>query len=530
MISEEALAAVCRPAILGRARIISRREGRIWDRACCYEENLTHISARVDSASGYMDSYETSITFDETADVVQSFSCDCPAARKFSGPCKHSIALAIDFNRNGEQYEGFNQLQHVSTSTVISSFLDRSARMARPRITSGTGEAPATVRVVPRLMHDNDLFLGLRLVGTRGAYVVRDLGAFEGMVSSGAFYEYGKRLAFTHELGSFVEEDRDLVMFVCRCVRNRRSYAGNRVYGHVYATSGSALSVGKELRLSGPEADELLGLLMGRMVALECPASGALPTFSGLVEVAEGDGAAVMDEAELLERSAVQAGLGPRVRRGIAWRDPLGSVEHLAKRDRAGIDGDHAAASVLREGRDAVAVHGEPAAGHNARRERADLRDEQHVSHGKRRRVLRRQRERRVFDFGGKRLRADGRMGAVNEAQLAERGLHDVRARNAEDDVLRLREQHRAVEPFRRKALYLQLPAHRVLHKLQEDAAFALHKREDYLLRHVRARRPQRMEVCEARRVRDRQHMPLVVEEHREVQRVAGPNFGDAER
>ncbi|MBP3892504.1 MAG: DEAD/DEAH box helicase [Atopobiaceae bacterium] len=288
MISEEALAAVCRPAILGRARIIARREGRIWERACSYEGHLTHISAHVDSASGYMDSYETSVTLDETDDTVHSYSCTCPAARKFSGPCKHSIALAIDFNRNGELYEGFSHLQHLSTSTAITSFLDRSARMARPRIASGAGEAPATVRVVPRLMHDNELFLGLRLAGTRGAYVVRDLGAFEAHVTEGSFFEYGKRLAFTHELGSFVEEDRELVMFVCRCVRNRRSYAGNRVYGHVYATSGSALSVGKELRLSPPEIDELLRLLRGRTVTYE-PASGPQASYARDVTVADGD-------------------------------------------------------------------------------------------------------------------------------------------------------------------------------------------------------------------------------------------------
>lgn len=284
MISEMALSRVCRPAILGRARIIAQREGRIWNRACTYEGHLTHLSARVDSASGYDESYETQLTIDETADEVFSYECTCPASRKFSGPCKHSIALALDFNRRAESYEGYSQLEHVSTSTAIAGFLDRATREARPRVADGTGEPPATVRVMVRLLHDNDLFLGIRLVGARGTYVVRDLGAFEACMSERSFHEYGKRLGFTHVPEAFVAEDRDIVRFICRCVRNRRSYAGNRMYGRVYATSGSALAMGKELRLSSPEVDELLALLVGRGVSYELGQGSASVTEAVVVD------------------------------------------------------------------------------------------------------------------------------------------------------------------------------------------------------------------------------------------------------
>lgn len=287
MIGEDALERACRPAILGRARIIARREGRIWDRACSYEGRLTHLSARVDSASGYADSYEASITVDEAADEVFSYDCSCPAARKFSGPCKHSIALALDFNRNAALYEGFSQMRHVTTSAAVSAFLERATRAPKARIASQS-EPAAQVRVVPRLLRDNDLFFGLRLEGTRGAYVVRDLGQFECSVTEGAYFEYGKRLGFSHVLEAFAEPDRELVRFVCRCVRNRRSYAGNRLYGRTYATSSTALSVGKELRLSQPETDELLELLVGRTVSYES-AQGSQALATSEPRVTDGD-------------------------------------------------------------------------------------------------------------------------------------------------------------------------------------------------------------------------------------------------
>ena len=288
MISESALAEFCRPAILGRARIIAQREGRIWDRTCLYEGNLTHLSAHVDSSSGYQDGYEASITIDETAEQVFSYECTCPAARKFSGPCKHSIALAIDFNRNGELYEGFSRTRHVTTSAAISSFLDRSTKATRTRIVPSASEASAAVHVNVRLLRDNDLFLGLKLAGTRGSYVVRDLGDFETCVSEGSFFEYGKNLAFSHGLDAFAEEDRELVRFVCRCVRNRRAYAGTRVYGRVYAVSSSSLSMGKELRLSGPETDELMQLLLGATVSYES-AQGVTAGLPREVSIVEGN-------------------------------------------------------------------------------------------------------------------------------------------------------------------------------------------------------------------------------------------------
>ena len=289
--------------------MIARREGRISERTCSYEDNLTHLSARIDSASGYATAYDTSITIDEVGDELFSFDCSCPAAQRFSGPCKHSIALALDFNRNAEDYEGYRFLEHVTTSSAVAAFLDRTRPVAQPRIARDGGEAAGTVRLQPRLLRDNGLFLGLRVVGTRGAYVVRDLGDFERNMSEEAYAEYGRKLGFTHGIDAFVPEDQPLARFVCRCVQNRRSFAGARVYGRIYATAGTAAQVGKELRLSPPEIDELLALLKGRTVAFEQATQGARQSGRGEVTVVDGD--------PRLPLAVVEAGAGAyRLERG----------------------------------------------------------------------------------------------------------------------------------------------------------------------------------------------------------------------
>lgn len=270
MISEDALNALCRPAILGRAQIIARREGRLWKRRLSYEGSLTKLEAYVDSATGYEDHYHARICFDEAADEVVSYSCTCPAAARYPGPCKHSVALALDFNRDPARYEGFDRLQHVSTSSVLGEYLDKLAAPARPHSMAHVEEPAGAVRLDLSLLHERDLFARFSVAGAHGAYAMRSISDFVSRLGTGDWFEYGKKLAFTHEMGAFDDASAQVARFLVRCVQNRRAFAAEKVHGRVYGSAGSAqATLGRELRLSGPEADELLGLYLGRTVEFE---------------------------------------------------------------------------------------------------------------------------------------------------------------------------------------------------------------------------------------------------------------------
>ena len=290
MISETALSKVCRPAILGRASIISQRQGRIWKRSCSYDGSITRVRARVDSASGYEEYYEAGISFDETADTVLDYSCTCPAARRFPGPCKHSVALALDFNRNGREFDGFDKMQHVSTSSVLSEILVKAAAAPRVRPPSDTGEHAGSIVLEPTLVRDRSIFLRLRVAGGSGAYVVKRIGDFADHVASASFYEYGKMLAFTHSIDMFEPVSQRLARFIVRAVQNRRSYSAERLVGRIYATPGVApSSMGRDLRLSGPELDELLEMLVGTGVTFEDVRRAGSSSRTLRLEVCDGD-------------------------------------------------------------------------------------------------------------------------------------------------------------------------------------------------------------------------------------------------
>lgn len=291
MISEIALSRACRPAILGRGRIIAHRPGSIGRRSCDYDGALTRLSGRVASSSGYADHYDARIAFDEAADRVASYSCTCPASDRYPGPCKHSIALALDYNASPESYEGHSRTMHASTSSVLGELLDRSEAARHVVVGGQTPERPGGVRLLPTLVRDRDLFLRLRIGGSHGSYVVRSISGLVQAVQGEEFFEYGKRLAFVHEQRMFDLPSRELLRFLSRAVQNRRAFSSERLGGRVFGVSGaSGSSAGRELRLSGPEADELLELMLGSELEFESvPALARRPASTRRVVVRDGE-------------------------------------------------------------------------------------------------------------------------------------------------------------------------------------------------------------------------------------------------
>ena len=278
MISEMALKRAARPAVLSRGRTIARREGRIWGRHISYDGPLTHLSAHVDSSSGYEDFYQTRVTLDEVADELVDHDCSCPAARRFPGPCKHCVALALDYNRRPDAYDGMDGLRHRGTSPALGAYLGRARTQETGYQQSSAAQAApdGSVWLEPTLaLVGRGRLVRFRVAGPNGSYVLKSIDAFVSAMSAGIWVEYGRKLAFTHEPTAFTEEARPLVAFLMRAVQNRRSYQAasylgtGRGSGYRAVRVGGSGSPGRELRLSDPETDELVDLLMGHRVAVD---------------------------------------------------------------------------------------------------------------------------------------------------------------------------------------------------------------------------------------------------------------------
>ena len=73
------------------------------------------------------------------------------------------------------------------------------------------------VQLAVHIADRSDVKLEFRL-GRERFYVLKDLVAFTRAIESGSFVEYGKNLAFHHNLSVFTKESRPLVEFIMELV------------------------------------------------------------------------------------------------------------------------------------------------------------------------------------------------------------------------------------------------------------------------------------------------------------------------
>ena len=205
MLTQSALKREVRPAVFERGSMIASSPRAFSVRACRYRGETTDIVALVESSSGYADYYETKISVDEKADRLLDYSCDCPAAHRFSGPCKHAIALGLDYIERPELYEGHDENKHVVTSSPVTKLLDRNQRDL-PVVPAGPVEPPATLQLKPTLvtsLASGEMFVRFHISGSRGGYVVKNLGDFVDDVRAANVVNYGKKLTAVHDETAF---------------------------------------------------------------------------------------------------------------------------------------------------------------------------------------------------------------------------------------------------------------------------------------------------------------------------------------
>lgn len=273
MISESSLRKICSLAVLSRARDVADRGLRIHNRRCAYDGHTTIISAEVDATFSYDGTYETSVTLDEEADAVCDYGCTCPAARRYAGPCKHAVALVLDFNERAREYRGYSPTTHVTTSRGIVRYLERAQERPTQAAGTVTEEGEGTVSLGLTLVHDAGFDARFSVEGSRGSYVVKSVGDLVDDVEAGRYHKYGKKLAFTHVRSAFDARSQRVLDFLARAVRNRRAYTLERATSRSY--TGTYHASARDMHLSEPELGDLCRLYEGEGIYFQDRAGGA---------------------------------------------------------------------------------------------------------------------------------------------------------------------------------------------------------------------------------------------------------------
>lgn len=248
------LAEYADPRAVSRGVGIAANAASIVDRRVRRSDDVSVVTGRVASASGIADYFNVDVVFADFESRIIDYDCDCPAAARFDGMCKHCVALTVAYFAQPKSFEEIGDGRAAvspgrTTSEALAQCLAARSDATPVRVGALAVDAAAgTVHLAVHLAYDGRFWsMDLTVEGPRGTYVVRDLEAFAHRVQRGEHFSYGKKLAFAHRLEAFDGPSRAVARKVAELFPDERLFGGS-----MFRTAGSKRAVRlREAELSG---------------------------------------------------------------------------------------------------------------------------------------------------------------------------------------------------------------------------------------------------------------------------------------
>ena len=99
------LAEYADPRAVSRGVGIAANAASIVDRRVRRSDDVSVVTGRVASASGIADYFNVDVVFADFESRIIDYDCDCPAAARFDGMCKHCVALTVAYFAQPKSFE-----------------------------------------------------------------------------------------------------------------------------------------------------------------------------------------------------------------------------------------------------------------------------------------------------------------------------------------------------------------------------------------------------------------------------------------
>lgn len=255
------------------------------------EKKCNRVKAYV-QGSGWK-CYNVDIVVDEEKKELHSYSCECPAAEKYSGLCKHGVAALYRYiqvqkdqeKKKQEQAKKITveipdrsklneQEQQITVAPKIENKKENIVHMPKTdttlyRILMGNG------KVQQLRFHQTDIRGKIRLepyyadykgkatvefkIGATQMYVLKDVTEFARLFENNEFKSYGTKLEFYHHISAFDKESVPLVRFLRECVNDFQATGGMNAYQYYIKND-----VRREIPLVRKHLDAFMELMQGR--------------------------------------------------------------------------------------------------------------------------------------------------------------------------------------------------------------------------------------------------------------------------
>lgn len=189
---------------------------------------------------------------------VMDYSCSCSRGNSFRGICTHGKELYQAYEDFGYQ----EAVQPVFTSSSVRLMLREYTNRQVAEIVAE--EEKGEVEFIPRLLFGRQEVLLEGSLRKGREYVLKDLTAFASAVREGRYVEYGRGLAFNHDLQAFTEESRASAEFMAELASSYLEH-----YRQIRRGGMPAEPALRSLRLGRADLDRFFALTAGRTIRCE---------------------------------------------------------------------------------------------------------------------------------------------------------------------------------------------------------------------------------------------------------------------
>lgn len=246
--------------------------------------------------------YDVDVVYDLENDRMEDISCACPAFSKYSGICKHCVAVMLKYlghietKRAGMEKEykketslarlqalkgmppknppvqtppvqkpsaqklPVPQMKAQATTPAMKQLLAK--RLMKKTLPLIPDSVHGKVRIEPMLKCDTNGIEAEFKIGAGQMYILKDVFAFAEALEKNESVSYGKKLQFVHTLEAFDPDYRPLVKFIRSWVQNNRiHYMQTSYYSHPFGYVHPRLRL---LPLSGGEVEDFLDAMGSR--------------------------------------------------------------------------------------------------------------------------------------------------------------------------------------------------------------------------------------------------------------------------
>lgn len=260
MINEAVIAKECVNKTFGRARNVAKNGGFIYNRRCDYEPDCTHLHACMESNSWSDYPYDVSVFVNEDTQEIIDYECTCPAYSRYPGMCKHVAGLLLVYNREPETFKGYVNQRSLQTSSSIKNLMQRIQVHKKALNSPSKTDSAGTIRL--------DLYLEAHLQGRWQAsfkiaspyasYVLKDIEELMQRIDAAEYFEYGKKMGFTHTRDMFTAQTQKVLTWL------ERTTASSNGWWKQYEWQASKTK--RYMYLSDAQLIELLDLYLGSTI------------------------------------------------------------------------------------------------------------------------------------------------------------------------------------------------------------------------------------------------------------------------